>query len=234
MFSKSFNPIETSDGSVMDIWVTVPREAKKGPALILLNEGFGVDQHTRSVAERLCNEGYAVFAPDLFHRKQRQVQLPYTDIPAAMPFIDSVTIENLLTDLTATLSMIQALSTVNRDKIGTLGFCHGGRFAYIANSKFRIAAGVSFYGVGIDNMITMGYEPQSPHVFFWGARDIDVPVEQTDFIKDSLIAAGSDVTSVTISYAGHAFFQDERSSYQPLAARQAWGHTLSFFDYLLK
>jgi carboxymethylenebutenolidase len=53
-------------------------------------------------------------------------------------------------------------------------------------------------------------------------------------LEQNLAAGGRDFTSVSISYAGNGFFCEQRSSYNPLAARQAWGHTLSFFDYLLR
>src|SRR5271154_7303577 len=118
MINKSFNPVQTVDGTIMDIWVTFPDETNKHPAIILLNEGYGVDAHMQSVAERLCKEGYAVFAPDLFHRRGRQVQVPYNDYFGAMSYVESVTPECLDVDLRTTLIAIQSMRNVNREKIG--------------------------------------------------------------------------------------------------------------------
>ncbi len=77
-------------------------------------------------------------------------------------------------------------------------------------------------------------ELQSPHLFFLAGRDINITSGQANLIYDLNTGNGRDSTSVTISYAEHGFHCDERSSYHPLAVRQAWMHTLAFFDYLLK
>jgi dienelactone hydrolase len=53
---ESFNPIHTVDDNIMEVWVTYPYEAGRYPGILLLNDGFGVNAHIRSVAERLCNE----------------------------------------------------------------------------------------------------------------------------------------------------------------------------------
>jgi carboxymethylenebutenolidase len=104
----------------------------------------------------------------------------------------------------------------------------------VANSLFPLSAGVSFYSIGIEEFPSPGFGPGSPHLFFWGGQDTNNGTGLITHFQQDLAEKGRDFTSVTISYAGSGFFCEERSSYNPLAARQAWGHTLSFFDYLLK
>jgi carboxymethylenebutenolidase len=234
MINKQFNPVPLADGSTMDIWVTYPEENGKYPAILLLQETFGVNAYIRSVAERLCRAGYAVFAPDLFHRIGRLVLLPYAPFNSVLPYAASVTDENLLCDVRVSLQLIQSMPNIESNKIGALGFGMGGRCAFIANCVFPLSAGISYYGYGIEKRARKPVELQSPHLFFWGGQDTCITASQRDLIYDLTTQNGGDLTSVTISYAGHGFHNDELPCYHPLAARQAWMHTLAFFDYLLK
>ena len=223
-----------TDGSVMDVWVTWPDEKERYPAILLLDEGYGVNAHIRSVAERLSREGYAVFVPDLYHRIVRQLQLSYGDSAGVLAWAGSISIHGLVLDLKTTLSAMESLHYVDRNKIGTLGFCYGGAYSMVANAFFPLSTGVSFYPMGIEKFAFTRYGPGSHQLFFWGAQDINTSPGSIARFQQDLIEAGRDFTNVIISYAGTGFFCEERSSYNPLAARQAWGHTISFFDYLLK
>jgi carboxymethylenebutenolidase len=234
MENKQFNPLKTRDGSIMDVWVTWPDKKEKCPAILLLDEGYGVNAHIRSVAERLSREGYVVFVPDLYHRLGRLLQLSYGDTASVLTCVESIRIEYLTADLKATLSAMDSLPYVNRNRIGTLGFCHGGRYSMLANSFFPLSAGASFYGIGLEKFPSVSSGPGSPHLFFWGGQDANNPPDLVAQFQQNLAENSRDFTSVIISYVGGGFFCEERSSYHPLAARQAWGHTLSFFDYLLK
>jgi carboxymethylenebutenolidase len=175
-----------------------------------------------------------VFVPDLYHRMGRQMQLSYGDTASVLAWAESITAHGLVLDLKTTLSAMDSLHYVDRNKIGTLGFCHGGGYSMVANSFFPISAGVSFYPIGIEKFPFASYGHGSHHLFFWGAQDSNTPPAFISRFQQNLIGAGRDFTNVIISYAETGFFCEERSSYNPLAARQAWGHTLSFLDYLLK
>jgi carboxymethylenebutenolidase len=234
MEKKQFNPLKMTDGSVIDVWATWPDEKERYPAILLLDEGFGVNAHIRSVAERLSREGYVVFVPDLYHRLGKQLQLSYGDTASLLACVESIRPEELVADLKATLSAMDSQFFVDRSKIGTLGFCYGGGYSMVANSIFPLSAGVSFYGIGLGKFPYSSLGSGSPHLLFWGAQDINNPPDLIAHFQQNLAERGRDFTSVTISYAGGGFFCEERSSYNPLAARQAWGHTISFFDYLLK
>ncbi len=211
-----------------------PDEKNKYPAIILFDEGFGVNGHIRSVAERLSREGYVVFIPDLYHRLGRQLQLSYGDTASVQAFADSIKTEELAVDLKTTLSAMESLHNVDRNKVGTTGFWQFGCNSMVTNSLFTVSAGVSFYAIGLEKSPSVSFGPGSPHLLFWGGRDAITPPDLIVHFQQILGERGRDFTSVTISYAGGGFFCEERSTYHPLAARQAWGHTLYFFDYLLK
>ena len=69
----------------------------------------------------------------------------------------------------------------------------------------------------------------APHLFFWGGLDKHIPKEQRETIINAMEAVGKQYVAVTFSYAGHGFFCNERTSYQPDAAKEAWELTLAFF-----
>jgi len=234
MTNKSFTSARLSDGSTMDIWVTWPDETREHPAVILLHEAFGLNGYIQSVAERLCMAGYAVFAPDLLHRKGRLLQLPYTSFLPGQPAADGFTAENVMKDVGASLLLSQSLRNIRNEKIGVLGFGIGGKYAFMANYVFPLAAGISYYGYGIDTLARAPVELHSQHLFFWAGRDAFITTDEVNRIAELNLRNGRNFTSVNISYAEHGFHCDERSSYHPLAARQAWMHTLGFLDYLLK
>jgi len=234
MINKSFTSTRVADGSMMDIWGTWPDEKQGHPAVILLHEAYGLNTYIRSVAERLCMAGYAVFAPDLLHRMGRLVQLPYTSSFAGQPAGEPFTAENVMIDVSATLLLSQSTRHIRQGKIGVLGFGIGGRYAFMANCAFPLAAGISYYGYGIEALAAKSVELQSQHLFFWAGRDAFITAAQVNRIAELNVSNGRDFTSVNISYAEHGFHCDERSTYHPLAARQAWMHTLGFLDYLLK
>jgi len=234
MEKKQFNSLWMADGSFIDVWVTWPDVNERSPAILLLHEGFGINAHIRSVAERLSREGYVVFVPDLYHRFGRHIQLSYGDVFSLATIAGSITIEGLTADVKTTLVAMESLRRVDRNKIATLGFGYGGMYALIANSLFPLSAGVSFYPTESGQFPSATFGSGSPHLLFWGGLDSNNPASSIGQFQQNLTGRGRDFTSVMISYAGAGFFCEERSSYHPLAARQAWGHSISFLDYILK
>ena len=105
----------------------------------------------------------------------------------------------------------------------------GGRAVFTANAALALAAAVSFYGGGIDEDGRRGAASQhGPILMFWGGRDQHIPPEQRRAVADALSAAGKPHEQVVFSEADHGFFCDQRPSYHPGAARQAWALTLEF------
>jgi carboxymethylenebutenolidase len=234
MTNHDFNPVAVADGTEMDLYVAVPDGPGPYPAILVLQEGFGVNHHIRSVAERLCAAGYAVVSPDLFHRTVRRFEGSYTDIPAIMPHFQAVTVAGLTADLQAAYEWLRQAPAVAHEQTGSVGFCLGGRVSFLANAVLPLAAAVSYYGGGLDQLANEAVKLHGPHLFFWGGLDAHIPPAVIDTIVDATKAAGKDYTSVVISYADHGFHCDERSSYHPLAAKEAWAHTLAFFENRLQ
>lgn len=234
MTNHEFNTVKLADHTEVDLYTAFPEGNGPFPAIILIQEAFGVNHHIRNVAERLCAEGYAVVSPDLFHRTARRLEVGYNDFASVAPHFQAITKEGLTADLKGAYEFLQQQDTVKKDKIGSVGFCLGGRVSFLANAVLPLSAAVSYYGGGLDQFADDAVNLNGPHLFYWGGLDKHIPQETISTIVNAVKTAGKDYTSVTISYADHGFNCDERESYQPLAAKEAWAHTLAFFENRLK
>ncbi|OON66990.1 dienelactone hydrolase family protein [Hymenobacter sp. CRA2] len=229
------NAVELSvaDGTTMQAYTAFPEAAATTavPGIILLQEAFGVNAHIRDVADRLAAAGYAVIAPELFHRTAAPgFEISYDDFPSAAPHFHGITPEGLTADLHAAHAWLQAQQgRVQADKIGSIGFCLGGRVSFLANAVLPLAAAVSYYGGGTHTLAGRAAELHAPHLFFWGGQDKHIPKEQVDTVTAALDAAGKPYVNTVISYADHGFHCDARGSYHPEAAKEAWALTLAFF-----
>ena len=234
MSNHAFNTIPVGDGTDMDLYVASPEGKGPFPAINVLQEAFGVTGHIRSIAERLCKEGYIAVAPDLFHRTIRRLEAAYTDFPSVAPHFQAITQEGLSADLKASYDWLQQQSMVQKDKIGSIGFCLGGRVSFLANAVLPLAAAVSYYGGRLDQLVDLAPALHADHLFFWGGKDQHIPQETIDKVIGAVKAAGKSYTNVVISDADHGFNCDDRASYDPLGAKEAWAHSLAFFGNRLK
>lgn len=223
--------LTVADSTQMQAYVAQPQGNAPYPAVIVLQEAFGVNRHIRDVADRIAKEGYIAIAPELFHRSAPAgFEIDYTDFSKAMPHFQAITTEGLEKDLQATYNWLQQQENIQKDSIASIGFCLGGRVSFIANTLLPLKAGISFYGGGTHNLLDRANNLQSPHLFFWGGKDQHIKPEHVAAVNDALTTAGKDFINVQISYADHGFFCNERASYHPKAAQEAWAMTKSFLE----
>jgi carboxymethylenebutenolidase len=226
--------IHVADGSTMDAFVARPCDEDIHPAVIVLQEAFGVNGHIRDVAQRFAREGYVSIAPELYHRTAKCFVASYADFAAVMPHMRALTEEGLTADLRASFGWLTSNDFVRATAIAAVGFCMGGRVSFLADAVLPLKAAVSFYGGGIapssmsPGLLQHAGNLQGPLLMFWGGKDQHIPPEQRRTVADTLLAAGKRFTYVAFSDADHGFFCDERPSYNPQAARQGWVLTLEF------
>ncbi|UOQ52146.1 dienelactone hydrolase family protein [Hymenobacter cellulosivorans] len=226
--------LTATDNTQFQAYTAFPSIEGPHPGIILLQEAFGVNGHIRSVADRLAQAGYVVIAPELFHRSAPAgLEIPYTDFPSAAPHFQAITPEGLTADVQAAYAWLRAQGGVT-DKIGSIGFCLGGRVSFLTNMVVPLSAGVSYYGGGTHHLAGRAAELHAPHLFFWGGQDTHIPKEQIDTVTAALDAAGKPYINTVISYAEHGFHCDERPSYNADAAQEAWALTLAFFQEKLR
>ena len=231
MSSPNSLALPVNDGTTMHAYTARPPQANGSvPGIILLQEAFGVNHHIRSVADRLARAGYAVVAPELFHRTAAPgLEISYNDFPSAMPHFQGITVEGLTADLHAAHAWLTGQPAVAAYKIGSVGFCLGGRVSFLANAVLPLAAAVSYYGGGLQQLKDRAADLHAPHLFFWGGLDQHISKDHIAEVIEAVDAAQKPYVNTVISYADHGFHCDERPSYNADAAHEAWTLTLAFF-----
>jgi carboxymethylenebutenolidase len=228
--------LAVADGSSMQAFVARPEEKGSFPGMLIFQEAFGVNAHIRDVAQRIAREGYVSIAPELFHRSAAPgFEVRYDDFPSAMPHMKAFTEQGLADDVRASYEWLRDSSHVTPDRIGSIGFCMGGRVSFLANATVALRGAISFYGGGIASaLLQHAASLHGPMLFFWGGLDKHIPQEQIRSVIEAVKAAGKPYINVEISDAGHGFFCDARPSYNPVAAQEAWNLVTSFLEAHVK
>ena len=223
-------PLNVEDGSFMDAYTSVPDGDGPFPGIIIFQEAYGVNAHIRDVADRFAREGYAAIAPELFQRSAEPgFEGNYTDFATVAPHMQKITVDGLSFDIESAYEWLIENPKVNPDKIAVIGFCMGGRVAFLANALVPIQASVSFYGGGIPALLPQfAHDIHAPQLFMWGGDDSHIPAEQIKQVTDAMDETMKPYVSKVFPGVGHAFFCDARASYNPEAAREAWKISLDF------
>ena len=236
--------IQTPDGS-MSGFVARPTAAGKYPAIIVVQEAFGLNAHIKDVAGRLAREGYVTLAPDLYYREKDAV-VGYDNLPDAIRLMMSLSDDKIVKDMGAGISYLQQQPTVRGDRIGITGFCMGGRVSFLtACLNPAVKAAVPFYGGGIASIMQPGERTPkapleyadklaAPMLLFFGENDSFIPLDEVDRIKSRLAELKKNAEAVVYPGAPHGFFCEERESYRADAAKDAWARMLKFFGQHLK
>jgi len=231
--------LRTSDGE-MKCHQASPRGAGKFPAVLVIMEAFGLNDHIKDITERIAAEGYVAIAPDLYYREAVDA-IGYDQIQEAIGLMQRLVDDNVVADIQSVITHLKAQNFVNGDRLGMTGFCLGGTITFLAACKLPadIQAAVTFYGGGIVDEsprapVKSAAELQAPILCFFGGSDSYIPLSQVKSLEGTLRALGKSFEVKIYAGAEHGFFCDDRASYQPEAAHDAWEKTKSWFaTYLL-
>ena len=224
--------LTVSDGTQMGAYVARPASSA-AHGIIVLQEAFGVNDYIRRMTDRFAAQGYLAIAPEFFHRTVLGFEADYEKKEGVAEAMGALTAEGQIADAQAAYDWL--LAELNPDghlvsiKVVAIGFCMGGRAAYLANSALPLAASVSFYGGGIATLLDRAAALHGPQLLVWGGADAHIPPEQTRAIADALAVAGKPYVEATWSEAGHGFACDARSSYHAPSAHQALALADAFF-----
>jgi carboxymethylenebutenolidase len=227
---------------LIDAYLAEPATTEPVPAIIVIQEIFGVNAHIRDVTERFARLGYVAIAPAIYQRIAPGFETGYTpeDIKIGRQYKDQTKAEELLSDIRATVAYLKNLPNVKPGAIGCIGFCFGGHVAYLAATLPEIKAAASFYGAGIPvsspggGQPTIDYTPEIKATLyaFFGDKDASIPPEHIAQIESALQSANIPHRIFRYPDAEHGFFCDQRSSYNPTAAADAWQHVQELFQQL--
>jgi carboxymethylenebutenolidase len=213
----------------MNAYVASPDSQGKYAAVIIFQEAFGVNGHIKQVTDKLAAEGYIGIAPELFHRTAPPgFEASYTDFESVRSHIGVLTTDNLIQDIRAVFEWLLQNAQVTNNNIAAIGFCLGGRVAFLANATIALAASVSYYGGAIQTIAEKAKDTRAPQLFFWGGLDRHILPEHIETTIKEMKAAGKEYINTVFSYADHGFNCDEKPAYNRKAASEAWALTLTF------
>ncbi len=221
--------ITASDGAGFAAYMASP-ETGKGPGILLIQEIFGVNANMRQIADGFAAAGYVVLCPDLFWRQGPGVQLTgntQEEFQRAFGLLEGFDMEKGIDDLKSTLTALRDLDACT-GKAGSVGYCLGGRLAYLMATRSDADCNVSYYGVGIEGLLDEMKNISRPLLMHVAEEDQFVP---KDAQKSILEAASANALITTHTYPGadHAFAREGGDHYEPDSAKLADGRTAAFF-----
>jgi carboxymethylenebutenolidase len=216
-----------ADAGVMAMPLWVP-ESGTGPAILLIQEIFGVGPYIRAVAERLAGAGYVVGAPDVFWRFAPGWAAGHDEagLGASMQQVANLDPQQAVADCVAAVDHLAGLPETE-GRPGVLGFCLGGTLAFGVAAADSPSVCVSYYGSGVPGMLDALDAVSCPTLFHFGATDAYIPTEGVEALAEAI--AGRPGFVLNIEAAGHAFDNHESAMFHDeAAAAAAWSKTMAF------
>jgi carboxymethylenebutenolidase len=223
--------------STLEGYVERPQGEGPFPGVVVIMEAYGITGHIHDACKRLAAAGFVALAPDHFHGEV----IPYADSQKAMAKIATLQDEQLVKEVALCLDWFDQQDGVKKACHGIIGFCMGGRLAFLSNCRLpaRLQAAVSFYGGAIDPGVSpdrFGRIPpigeadkmQAPMFLGYGADDQGIPGDEHARIAKVLTDLKRRYVLSVYPGAGHAFLCEERAAYAPAVAPLGWRDALDF------
>jgi len=220
--------VQYPSGNVtMKAFVAAPQTKERRPAVIVIQEWWGLTDHIKDIARRYAAEGYVAIAPDLYSRLGHALT---TDAGEAGKLMNTLKQEDGLNDLNATVTYLTSAPEVDGTRIGVTGFCMGGSYALMLPCvNPAIKAAVPFYGQ-VPNPDAPLQQLSAPVLYLYGEDDGWITKADVQRLATALKKYNKPGEIKTYPGAPHAFFRDnDPSVYRPEAAKDAWGRTKAFF-----
>ena len=219
-----------SNGKQCDGYLSTPASGK-GPGVVVIQEYWGLNDNIKQIADRLAGEGYVAVAPDLFHGQVT------AEPDQAMKLLMSMKMDEAARDMSGAYDYLKGHAACT-GKVGSVGFCMGGRLSLYISTLKPVDATVVYYGV------MMGEEPdfsklQGPVLGHYAANDAFVPVDAVKALEQKLKGLGKDVEFHIYPNMQHGFFNDSQMArdggvHDAAASKTTWERTLAFYGKHLR
>ncbi len=224
--------ITTPDGD-FSAYVARP-QAQSAPAIVVIQEIFGVNKVMRDIADGLASQGYVAIVPDLFWRIEPGIDITdqsEAEWKRAFELFNAFDVDSGVADIAATITAARELSGVS-GKVGAVGYCLGGLLAFLTATRTDVDASVSYYGVGIEKHVNEAEKLTHPLLMHIAEKDQFVPPEAQQLILSAL-KDHPQIELHTYADRDHAFAREGGAHYDAADAAKANGRSLTFFQKAL-
>jgi carboxymethylenebutenolidase len=227
--------VPVADGSI-PAYRAMPDSGGPFPAVLVVQEVFGVHEHIKDVCRRLAKLGYFAIAPELYARQGNPAEIG--DIKQLIAqIVSKVPDAQVMSDLDATAAYAKSTGKADTQKLAVTGFCWGGRIVWLyAAHNPDLKAAVAWYG---PDRATSSLTPQNPIdvipqltcpvLALDGGADQSIPVATGEKRQAACVAAHKVCAYQLYPDAPHAFNADYRPSYRADAAKDGWARMLVWF-----
>jgi carboxymethylenebutenolidase len=227
--------IDAADAGQFSAYLAEPAHSEPAPGMVVIQEIFGVNGNVRAICDAYAADGYIAIAPDLFWRQEPGVQLDSESKAGwdrAMGFFQGFSETKGVEDLMTTLAWLRRHKRTN-GKIGTVGYCLGGKLAFLMATRSDVDAAVGYYGVGIEGSLGEVGAITRPLMLHVAQLDKFSSPEAIAQVEAGLKPITHAVVHV---YPGvdHAFARKGGEHYDAAAAKLADTRTEDFFEDYLK
>ncbi len=211
-------------------YLSAPSGEGRFPAVLVVHENRGLNEHTRDVARRFAGEGFVALAVDGLSRKGGTAAMKTPDEARAM--IGQITLDESLADLEEGLTYLNTLPNVQTGNLGSVGFCWGGARSFaLATRENPLKAAVVFYGSAPSDDDLK--KVKCPVLGLYGETDARI-TSAVPKVAETLKALNKSFDYKIYTGAGHAFFNDTGERFHSEAAKDAWPRAVAFLKANLK
>jgi carboxymethylenebutenolidase len=213
-------------GNDVNVFIARPEGVEKAPAIIVVQEWWGLNPHIEDLAQRFAREGFIAVAPDLYDGVSTK------DPKEAANLMGALKTEKGLAYLQTVLTQLRSMNEVTN--VGVTGFCMGGTYALLLACHAKLEASAPFYGDVPTDTAIIG-KLSCPVLFIGAEKDQWITVEKMNSLDSGLKQYSKEGEVRIYKGADHAFFNDTRPEvYSKSDAEDAWNRVIGFFNRHLR
>lgn len=234
--NKTVNYYDQANGYL--VYPSASNENKSGnnngtlPAVVMIHENKGLNDHIKNMANLLARNGYVVLAVDLFKGEVTTDRNRSSELTQYIRDNPDIATANLQ----SAVKYLASLPNVNAEKIASLGWCFGGAQSLqlaLNSQDHPLAATVIYYGRLITDNATLA-KIKWPVLGIFGDQDSSIPVDTVKAFESALNSNNIPNEIYIFKGVGHAFANPSGDNYAPKETKDAWDKTLSFLDKHLR
>ncbi|MGA2037390.1 MAG: dienelactone hydrolase family protein [Acidimicrobiales bacterium] len=229
-------------GDEIEAYLSQPLDEGRYGGVVVIHHMPGYDEGTKEITRKFATQGYLAICPNLYSRDASGVTPE--DAAATVRAAGGVPDERLVGDVDGAVRFLKSLDRSN-GKVGTIGYCSGGRQSFLSACSLPLDAAVDCYGAFVVNpppketgmkagpIVHLAERLSCPLLGLFGAEDQHPSPEETAELEKVLAGQGKIFELYTYEGAGHAFFATDRPGYRVDAAMKGWNKVWEFFSRYL-